>query len=167
MQLSRESKLVKWTYWTPWMESWGDHQRCLVAGSGYRPIRNAAGEVINYDYIPPTYERRVSLCLFFWQAFLFATLSNIVGAVVCAVAYPVMWMAAGGRWLWTRLTNYMDQRLTFEQRQAKAEKWRQRSKRVDAWIERKVRAVKGSVFVQGLKTLKGTMCPLIRIMNER
>lgn len=134
MHLKQNSKLVGWAELSPWM---------------------------------PTLPRTITLCSFFWRTFFFATISNIIYGVLVVVTAP-LWIPL---WLYTSWERARREKMFAERANWTKEQWDHyewelcvaaQDARWQKW-DRLARRIENSVFVQGIKTIKGKVCPIIFI----
>lgn len=149
--LNKDSKLVKFSY--------------MLRSS--KPVYNEKGLHVEHSKIP----RQTTLCRFFWRTFVFMPLfcimtvtaaltllilggsiilDNLVGASITAGAAVLGLLLVE----WVKLLTkkgYVDKAIDTA---------------IVGPIDTTVLAVKNSLFFQGLKTLKGKMCPIIYFEGE-
>lgn len=129
VQIRRDSKLVKWAEYAPWM---------------------------------PRIYSRVSLCKFFWTAFVLATLSNVIWGTMLVIFYPFLLLGCG--------IAILDKRYRWSNKYWTSEDWanygtESRADKAARWIFNTAETIQNSIFWQGLKTIKGKMCPIIEIVE--
>ena len=155
MNLDAKSRLVRWAYWPDKEKTVG---YLLPDGT----IAKDWHEMFEYQLRHPdrvcepepvrsNIPAKTSLCRFFWRAFVIIPLISpfvVLAMAAVSAAFGVSWVFRNLPKVRppSRVTNFVE-------------------KATDV-IEDAVLAIKYSVFIQGLKSLKHSMCPIITFENR-